>query len=432
MTVRQRLVYSEQMKGELFATTTMEKGVDTAPEYLVNDPGALAVERWQPFRGPFQRWPRAADAALAVFSLFLTFQMWPQGDNVGFTALSAFSLLLALAGNLALYWRRTRPWSVHAVVLVCATLVLFATPNSGLFAMAFSLYSLGRYEANAQRSLLGLLLSLLLASIDMFAMGSGGTGSFVALGLMVSFWYVGRRLRFRGEYLRLLEERAQYLEQRKSEEAAQAVATERARIARELHDIVAHQVSLMTVQAGAAKTVAKTNPSAAYTAMLAVENAGRQAMSEMRHLLDVLRKDTLTADTMPQPGCADLPALVREVSEAGTPVELLIDGRLSGLPARVDLAVYRLVQEALTNVLKHAGPGANAVVSIHRSKEKISISVCDTGAGAVIDQQRDTNMGHGIPGMRERAQMLGGWLKVQATAGVGFEVSAHLPMDPGE
>lgn len=391
------------------------------------DPSTVGPSEWRPLRGPFQRWPRLSDACLALLSLFLTFQMWPSLSDPDLDPFArAFAIGLAFAGNLAIYKRRSQPLVTHCWVLFCSCLVLFATPYSGLFAMAFSLYSLGRYEPRARLSFLGLLGSLLLASVDMFVFGSGETGSYVALGLIVSFWYVGRRLRFRGEYLRLLEERADYLERRKSEEAAQAVAQERARIAREMHDIVAHQVSLMTVQAGAAKTIAQSNPEAALTAMSAVEQAGRQAMTEMRHLLDVLRKDVRAAATMPQPGCADLPALVSEVTDAGTPVELRTEGRLSGLSSRLDLAIYRIVQEALTNVMKHAGSPAGALVEVRRSNEGVHIKVSDTGEGA--DQQNQPATGHGIAGMRERAQLLGGWLDVASATGDGFTVNAFLPL----
>ena len=332
-------------------------------------------------------------------------------------------ITLALIGNFALIWRRRYPVQVHGVILVCSLLVILGPLNDGLFGMAFSLYALGRYAAEGRVSLLGMLLALLVGTIDMFAIKTPDAGSVVALGFMALLWYIGRRLRFRGEYLRLLEGRAQYLEERKHEEAELAVAEERSRIARELHDIVAHQLSLMTVQAGAAKTVAAADPEAAHAAMEAVENAGRQALQEMRHLLHVLRRDSAGAELVPQPGYADLGALAAEVTAAGTEVRLHTEGRLAGLPPRVDLALYRIVQEGLTNVLKHAGGDAAATVVVTAAQEGVELSIVDDGHGASATPGR----GYGIGGMRERAELLGGWLRAEPGVESGFSVTAFLP-----
>ncbi|MFK7828615.1 MAG: sensor histidine kinase [Congregibacter sp.] len=393
----------------------------------VSDPGSLAVAAWQPIRGPFQRWPRFMDLTLACLAFLLTLMSWSAGSDMDpvVTPSEAFSLLLAVIGNFALIWRRRYPVHVHVIVIACSAAVTFGPVQSGLFAVGFSLYSLGRYAAHDRVSLLGMLAALLLATLDMFVLNTPNAGSFVALGFVVLFWYVGRRLRFRGEYLRLLEERAEYLENRKSEEAARAVAEERTRIARELHDVVAHQVSLMTVQAGAAKTVAGSDPEAALVAMAAVEGAGRQAMREMRHLLDVLRQDDGQPTLHPQPGCADLLQLAAEVTEAGAVVDLHTEGRLSGLAARVDLALYRIVQESLTNVLRHAGPGVRATVRVHAMPTGVDLQVSDDGIGP--SQQLGHPQGYGINGMRERAELLGGWLTAQSGAQGGFQVAAFLP-----
>lgn len=396
-----------------------------------SDPAALAVEAWQPFRGPFQRWPLLMDVLLALLALFLTLAMWSQSagpSGLGLdTPVGFVTLVLVVVGNIALVWRRRHPVRVHIVILACSVLVLMGPMLDGVFALAFSLYSLGRYAEDDRASLVGMLAAVLFASVDLFVLGSPGPGNVVAAGLVVLLWYVGRRLRFRGEYLRLLEERAEHLERRKTEDAERAVAEERTRIARELHDIVAHQVSLMTVQAGAAKTVARSDPEAAVGAMSAVENAGRQALAEMRHLLDVLRPGGAVADLGPQPGCADLPRLVAEVNEAGPNVRLETEGVVTGLPARVDLAVYRIVQEALTNVLKHAGPGAEAVVRVRASGSGIEIGVSDDGRGP----GNRPGSGHGIAGMRERAEQLGGSLSAGPGPLGGFEVRAFVPI-PGQ
>lgn len=425
MTALRSLVYSAVMKFSLLRSVGSADDQQHARTTAASDPGSLAVARWQPFRGPFQRWPRFMDTLLALVAFLFTLMMWSGGEEpeLPIGGADIFALMLAIVGNFALIWRRRLPLQVHGVVLACSAAVFFATSHDGLVAMSFSLYAVGRYAAHDRASILGMLMGVFLASVDMFELHSSQPGSFVALGLVVLFWYFGRRVRFRGEYLRLLEERASYLEQRKAEEADRAVAEERTRIARELHDIVAHQVSLMTVQAGAAKTVASTDPQAALGAMAAVEHAGRQAMSEMRHLLDVLRQDKTGAQTVPQPGCADLVSLAAEVRAAGNPVSLVTEGRLSGMPAMLDLAAYRIVQEALTNVIKHAGPGAGAEVRLRATGDALEIRVADRG-----ERKAGTpGKGYGIAGMRERAELLGGWLKAGPINDQGFEVQAYLP-----
>jgi len=201
------------------------------------------------------------------------------------------------------------------------------------------------------------------------------------------------------------------------------VAEERSRIARELHDVVAHRVSLMTVQAGAAKTVANTDPAAALLAMQAVEQAGREALDELRHLLDVLRPDSGNTALGPQPGIADLPRLAAQLDEAGISVKMDVSGIPDGLPARVDLFVYRIVQESLTNVLKHAGDAPLPSVLVTGRAGEIAIEVTDHGRGATILP----GSGHGVIGMRERALLLGGTLDAGPVPNGGWRVKAILP-----
>jgi len=244
----------------------------------------------------------------------------------------------------------------------------------------------------------------------------------VAVGAVVMLvaWYAGRRLRLR------LERAEQQLRDAEAE-ARRIVSEERTRIARELHDVVAHRVSLMTVQAGAAKTVAASDPAAALRAMGAVEAAGRQALDELRHLLGVLRPDAVRDDLGPQPGMADLPELVEQTRQAGLDVTLTTDGLppvLPVLPVRVELSAYRIVQESLTNVVKHAGPGARTQVRLTADRTCLVVDVTDDGLGAsVLPGSR-----HGIIGMRERAHLLGGTLDVGPVPDGGFRVHAQLPI----
>ncbi|MEL7448475.1 MAG: sensor histidine kinase [Pseudomonadota bacterium] len=392
----------------------------------VSPPDALMqARRWQPLRGPFERWPNLADFLLALLSFLLTLALWSAGE-AGLsmqTMVDVGTLLCAFVGNFALLWRRSHPVHVHATVLVASVLVHLGPTTDGVFALCFSLYSLGRYASDDRASLIGMLAGLAFVSTDLL-LSTPDIGGVIAAGLVMLLWYVGRRLRFRGEYLRLLEERARHLEREQSAEAERAVATERTRIARELHDIVAHQVSLMTVQAGAARTVVEADPKAAAQAMSAVEKAGRQALSEMRHLLSVLRPGKGEGELGPQPGMDDLSRLVEEVGEAGPVVRLTTEGVLSSLPARLDLSAYRIIQEALTNVLKHAGPAPHVDVFVRASGQSLNLHIVDNGKG-VLD---GTGRGHGIAGMRERAELLGGTLNAGPLPTGGFEVRATLPL----
>lgn len=416
MTARRAFDYPFAM-AEVYDTASRET---RAPDW---QRGGLA--RWEPLRGPFERWPNLLDFLLALLSFALTLFLW--GGLALDTLSDVGALLCAFVGNFALLWRRSHPLQVHSVVLVAAILVLLMPGPDGIVALAFSLYSLGRYTADPRASLIGMLAALAYVSVDLLLLGSPQIGNVVAAGGVMLLWYVGRRYRFRGEYLRLLEERAEHLERERTVEAERAVANERTRIARELHDIVAHQVSLMTVQAGAARTVAAVDPEAATQAMAAVEKAGRQALTEMRHLLDVLRPGKTDDELGPQPGVDDLPRLIDEVREAGLAVSLTTEGVLSDPPVRTGLAVYRIVQEALTNVLKHAGPDPQVDITLRVDGDRLELRVRDDGQGPLAI----SGGGHGITGMRERAELLGGSLTAGAGQDGGFEVRASLPTGAG-
>ncbi len=319
----------------------------------------------------------------------------------------------------ALLWRRSRPLIVLAVTLgAVAVAAAFDYSEMIGFAMLVALYSVGRYVEDDRWSYLGLGGALAVMAVTTLTSGDDLLAN-LAFGMVFLFgtWYVGRRVRFRGE-------RAAQLERERAAEARRTIAEERTRIARELHDVVAHQVTLMTVQAGAAKTVAADDPEAAYQAMEAVEAAGREALGELRHLLGVLRPDADARDLGPQPGIGDLPALADQFEEAGLLVSLECDGLGDDLPAAVELSAYRIVQEALTNVLKHAGPGSRAEVRLTREDAGMIIEVLNDGRKATTVP----GSGHGIVGMRERAQLLGGSLDAGPGPAGGFQVVAHLPI----
>jgi signal transduction histidine kinase len=205
-------------------------------------------------------------------------------------------------------------------------------------------------------------------------------------------------------------------------EAGVAVADERARMARELHDIVSHNLSVVVLQAAGAR--AKSDPAADASTLEKIERSGRDALVEMRRLLGVLRADGEDPALAPQPGIAQLDALVANVRTHGLAVELTVEGDCAGLPPALDLSAYRIVQEALTNAIKHAGR-ANARVRVSRGADAITIDVLDDGGGAPAGES--SNGGHGLIGMRERVALFGGELRAEPRLKGGFAVHARLP-----
>jgi signal transduction histidine kinase len=254
------------------------------------------------------------------------------------------------------------------------------------------------------------------------------------IALLVGVWWLGRGLRLRRAYLAELEDRAQRLERVRDGDARTARVEERARIARELHDVVAHHVSVMTVQAGAARRILDRDPDSAREAMSTIEGLGRTALSEMRSIVGVLRTERDPEHTgrelAPQPSLHDIGGLIDRVRETGLMVQLWIEGEPRTLSPGVDLAVYRLVQEALTNTLKHAGPQARAWVRIHYVAQGVNVEIEDDGRGAAAGLPGNgDNSGHGLVGMRERVALYGGELRIGPRTGGGFEVRARFPQD---
>ncbi|MCX4906898.1 sensor histidine kinase [Streptomyces sp. NBC_00878] len=383
------------------------------------------------FRGPFARWPRSADAVLAAAMLVATvFLEEGPGDAVGVRPITEVPvpvlLLFAVAGG-ALYRRRREPLAVVFVALAAWAPTLASNYSNAGGYVIVALYSVGRYTADTRRSSLATAAAIVGAMAALVIDGllhssPWGDVGFGAVVMCVA-WYVGRRLRLRAE-------RRARRGQEQAAEARRIVAEERTHIARELHDVVAHRVSMMTVQAGAARMVAAHDPQEAIEAMAAVEKAGRQALDELRHLLGVLRPDDGRDGLGPQPRLADLHQLVEQVREAG--LDVSVTGGVHGaLPARVELSAYRIVQEALTNVLKHSGPRTRTEVRLSCESGGLTIEVLDDGRGAAVPSvSAGANggvPGHGIVGMRERALLLGGSLDAGPRPGGGFRLAAQLP-----
>jgi signal transduction histidine kinase len=247
-------------------------------------------------------------------------------------------------------------------------------------------------------------------------------------------WLLGDSARGRRDQARQLEARAEQLERTRVAEAERAVAEERNRIARDMHDVVAHNVSIMVVQAEAGPVVVERDPRRAVEVFDAISATGKQALAEMRRLLGVLREHP--TELGPQPGVAYIPDLVAGVRAAGLDVDLEVTGEVRSLPPGVDLSAYRLLQEALTNVMRHAGP-ARARVRVEYGDDALRLEVTDDGVGALgspdtdpdPDPEPNSGAGHGLVAMRERVALVGGTLRAGPRPGGGWAVTAALPVE---
>ncbi|MFI8947410.1 sensor histidine kinase [Streptomyces sp. NPDC053750] len=248
-------------------------------------------------------------------------------------------------------------------------------------------------------------------------------------------WVLGDSIRTRRAYFAQLEERAARLEKEREAQAKVAVAAERARIARELHDVVAHNVSVMVVQADGAAYVLDAAPDQAKKALETISSTGRQALAEMRRLLGVLRtgEHQEAGEYVPQPDVQQIEDLVEKCRSSGLPVDFKVEGTPRALPSGVELTAYRIVQEALTNTRKHGGPNAGASVRLVYFDDGLGLLVEDDGKGAPHELYEEGGLdgqGHGLIGMRERVGMVGGTLDAGPRQGGGFRISALLPLKP--
>ena len=357
---------------------------------------------------------------------------------------------LAVSGQVTAWSASSASWeggrAVHAVLLATATwpllvrrrwpvLVLVLVTGAGWiqyelgagtfqpwFALLLGLYSLGAY-AHGRLAVLATAApaaAVLAVDVPRLAAGTRIDEVLPAWGVLAGAWAFGRWMRRRGSETAELAERAETAEREREQEAQRAVADERARIARELHDLVAHSMGVIVIQAQAAQRCLDADPAAARAALAAVESVGRQGLGEMRRLLDLLT-GTDRSGPHPQPGLNRLGDLVEQVRGAGLPVEVEVRGELAGLPAGVDLAAYRIVQESLTNVLKHAR-ATTAHVVVRRSGQELDIEVRDDGAGVTAP----SGPGRGLVGMRERVALYGGHVEAGAAAEGGYRVRATL------
>jgi signal transduction histidine kinase len=344
--------------------------------------------------------------------------------------------------TLPLAWRRRWPFGVLLTVtgaIAAESLIVGRSPEGGeiLFPVLIALYSVGAY-AERDRAILGFVFGVAAMTVDTIqdpnheVASLGGVviaSGFFGLFLGGAAWLVGRHVRSRRVHAEQFEQRALHLEREQTEFARAAAEAERVRIARELHDVVAHSVSLMGVQAGAAERVMGRDPEQARDALRSIQATSREAIRELRRLLSVLRTAE-QPELAPQPGLGSLDPLVARAREGGTPVELRIDGEPRRIPTGVELSAYRVVQESLTNVRKHAA-GAATRVNVNCLRDRIELTVeNDTPAvGNPNAEEGGHQRGNGLVGMRERVALYGGDLTVGPRAGGGFAVRATLPIE---
>nr|WP_234435087.1 MULTISPECIES: histidine kinase [Streptomyces] len=379
---------------------------------------------------------QAFDVALAL-SLALTSGRYAAiADHPAGTSPSWLLLLVPLV-PLPLVLRRRFPLAVLWAVLPAALLVRHQSQDiaySAGVAVIVAAYSAAAYGRRPASLLLGLPAATA-ALVALFAEAKlpHFPNGVIAVLVLVPVFAVAYELRM---WRRRVEEgraRLSALERAQLAALQRAVELERARIARELHDVVTHNVSMMTIQAGAARKILDTAPDRAREAMAAVESGGRAAMTELRHVMGLLTIDSgsgddpaADADLSPQPGLGRLDALVEGVRRAGLPVELTVRGEHRAVPPGVELAAYRVVQEALTNTVKHAG-GAAAAVTVEYAPDRLKVDVTDTGGrptGAAA-----TGNGRGLLGLRERLAVYGGTLHTGPRPRGGYRVTALIPLE---
>jgi len=330
---------------------------------------------------------------------------------------------------LPLFARRRFPFAAPTAYWLLAVALSFV--DGRLVPFMSSVFVLGTAASfllgnlrDAVRARIGLGVVVGGAAIVVYNKPAHSTGELVFIPLLFGIcWLAGFALRERAQEAEAAEARAAEAEREREVAARIAVAEERARIARELHDVVAHAVSVMVLQVGAVRHKLPDSLGDDREALEGVERAGRSALAEMRRLLSAMRRDEDALELAPQPGVDGLDALVQEVGRAGLPVELHVEGERLTLPPAIDLSVYRIAQEGLTNALKHAR-ASRAELALRYDPGAVRIEIRDDGEGPSADD----GLGHGLVGIRERVKIYGGDMSAGAVEGGGFVLSARLPL----
>jgi signal transduction histidine kinase len=363
-------------------------------------------------------------------------------DAVGVRPTDLWAVLLSLLQTLPLAFRRRAPLPAFALTIVgvCAYYTLGYEVTDGTLATFVGVYTVAAYE-DRPRSLLG--LGLLAVGMTWYWVARAEpfdptTPIWIGILGLLS-WGLGEYVRTRRAYTAEVEALAERLERARAVEARQAVWQERVRLARELHDVIGHTVNVMVIQAGAGRRTLASDRGQAERAFQTIESTGRAALDELDRLLGILRTADEEPDLPPQPGLEQLGALAGRFQDAGLPVEITVEGDEVPLPRSLDQSAYRIIQEALTNALRHAG-GATARVAVRYGQDRLELEVVDDGRGAAgngsesavgrqsSDYDRLRRSGRGLIGIRERVALFGGDLEAGPRAAGGFAVRCRLPL----
>ena len=371
--------------------------------------------------------PWAIDAVLGtVITIVGIIGLFADYDaSKGYRHSDGWAVLLSLACTLPFFVRRRFPLTTH-LTIVTALVVLSTIGNPANVqsqVILITAFTVGSHCDGVKRliGLAGLIVGV--AVVALVGIPDATTANVLLSGAFyVTAYFFGSTVRNRRLYLDQLEERAVLLERERDEEAQRAVGEERLRIAQELHDVVAHSMGVIAVQAGVGAHVIETDPVEAKKSLEAIARTSRSTLTEIRRMLGVLREGE-GADYAPAPGLGDLDRLVRDVGAAGLPVAVDFDGTQTDIPPGVDFTAYRIVQEALTNALKHAGP-AHARVHVGYQPAALCIEIVDDGRGI---NGKPHPGGHGLMGMRERVGVYGGSFEAGPVTGGGFRVAVRLP-----
>ncbi len=398
--------------------------------------GSVVVAKWALGFRRMAASPIVDPLLAAVLLVATEVELWGQPVRHPGPLARMIALMAGAVTCVPLAWRRRAPLAVVVCVLASVAVpydrVLFRIEQHGqgpvtpFLATILAVFSFGAYGKPIKATSAVVLVSVAAAGVVFHLAGNNpDPGFWVALTI---FWGLGRLFRERIRRVAELEDHTVQLQRNRDADARAAVADERARISRELHDVVAHSVSVMVIQAGAARHTLDPTNVEMNNALASIESAGRQALVELRRLLGILRRADDEPALAPVPGMAQLSALVQQMRDAGLPAELHIEGQETPLPPGIDLAAYRIVQEALTNSLKHAR-ARRAEVVIRYRPHQLELDVVDDGpAGHSARPNRD-GAGHGLIGMRERVSIYGGVLDAGPNPGGGFAVHVSLPLE---
>ncbi|HVB94234.1 MAG TPA: histidine kinase [Acidimicrobiales bacterium] len=378
-------------------------------------------------RGYVSDHPRAFDALLAGGLLAASTVWLARLPNAG---IGWYVLQVALIAPLV--WRRAHPSLVFAVITAFAFaqwLLSYRLIADG--ALLVALYTVAAHQSRVRALTAAAVLEVgvIIESVSGILTDTWIKSLVFLSGLAMAALLLGITVRIWNDYLSWLVERAERLELERDQQARLAAAAERARIAREMHDVVAHSIAVMVTLADGAAAIALTNPVSTSETLGEVSATGRQALTDMRRMLGVLRAGETDGALAPQPGIGDLPALIGRVGSTGLDVELRVEGSTFPFPPTAELTVYRIVQEALTNIMKHATAGG-ARITLRYDRPMVHVSITDDGRSTDRDGNGNGKRGHGIAGMQERAGVFGGTLRAGPGVDGGWEVSTTLQVEP--